>query len=52
VLRGGTLERLQEILGHSSVSVTERYAHLIPGRFSDADRNRVPMDFGSVIHSA
>ncbi len=52
VLRGGTLERLQEILGHSSVSVTERYAHLTPGRFSDADRNRVPMDFGSVIHSA
>lgn len=47
VLHGGTLETLQDMMGHSSVVVTERYAHLIPGRFSDADRARVAIDLTS-----
>lgn len=41
VLHGGSLEKLKEFLGHSSVAVTERYAHLQPGRFTDEDRGRV-----------
>jgi hypothetical protein len=30
-------------MGHSSVQVTERYAHLIPGQYTDADRSRVQL---------
>lgn len=44
VLNGGSLETLREMMGHSSVTVTERYAHLIPGLYSDADRSRVTVD--------
>lgn len=44
VLNGGTLETLREMMGHSSVTMTERYAHLIPGRYSDADRARVAVE--------
>jgi len=44
VLNGGTLETLREMMGHSSVTMTERYAHLIPGRYTDADRARVQVD--------
>lgn len=44
VLNGGTLETLREMMGHSSVSVTERYAHLAPGNYSDVDRARVAVD--------
>jgi site-specific recombinase XerD len=28
---GGSITVLREILGHSSVTVTERYAHLVRG---------------------
>jgi integrase len=41
VMNGGTLEVLAEMMGHSSVTTTERYAHLVPGQYSDADRARV-----------
>ena len=41
VMEGGSLETLREMMGHDSVTTTERYAHLIPGRFTDADRARV-----------
>lgn len=44
VLHGGTLEKLQEMMGHSSVTTTERYAHLIPGNYTAADRARVAVE--------
>jgi integrase len=33
VLTGGSIERLRDIMGHSTVSVTERYAQLKPDLF-------------------
>lgn len=45
VKNGGSLEQAKAILGHSSVALTERYyVHLVPGRFSDADRSRVSVE--------
>ena len=35
VLNGGSIEKLREILGHSTVLVTERYAHLKPELFQN-----------------
>jgi integrase len=45
VLNGGSIEKLREILGHSTVQVTERYAHLKPELFQEADllRADVPL---------
>jgi integrase len=40
VLNGGSIEKLREILGHSTVLVTERYAHLKPDLFGAADMER------------
>jgi integrase len=40
VLNGGSIEKLREILGHSTVLVTERYAHLKPELFQEADLRR------------
>jgi site-specific recombinase XerD len=37
VLNGGSIEKLREILGHSTVLVTERYAHLKRDLFEAAD---------------
>jgi integrase len=37
VMGGGSLATLREILGHSSVTVTERYAHLRPDLFKPED---------------
>lgn len=39
VMRGGDLFKLQKILGHKSVEMTMRYAHLAPAAFA-ADRDR------------
>ncbi|ACG74890.1 integrase family protein [Anaeromyxobacter sp. K] len=36
-LSGGSIEKLKEILGHYSVVMTERYAHLRPDLFSAKD---------------
>lgn len=44
VLHGGSLETLRDMMGHSSVTVTERYAHLVPGLYSAADRARVAVE--------
>jgi integrase len=35
VMRGGDMYKLQKILGHQSVQMTMRYAHLSPDAFSD-----------------
>jgi integrase len=35
VMRGGDIFRLQKILGHQSVQMTMRYAHLAPDVFKD-----------------
>lgn len=38
VLGGRSLAKLREIMGHSSVTMTERYAHLDPQLFGEHDR--------------
>jgi integrase len=42
---GRPIDKLRNILGHSSVDVTERYAHLAPDLFSAADYEAVAVDF-------
>ena len=37
VMNGGSIEKLKEILGHYSVVITERYAHLRPDLFTARD---------------
>lgn len=38
VQRGGNLLELQKILGHTSITMTMRYAHLAPGHLENAKR--------------
>jgi len=47
VLAGGSIEKLKEIMGHSSVVVTERYAHLKPELFRAADYELLNVDLTS-----
>jgi integrase len=46
VMGGGTLEKLREILGHSTVAMTERYAHLRVDLFTARDLATIPLDLG------
>lgn len=41
---GRPIEKLRNILGHSTVQVTERYAHLAPDAFSREDYRAVSVD--------
>jgi hypothetical protein len=47
VMAGGTIEKLREVLGHSTVLVTERYAHLRADFFSPQDLNRISVDLSA-----
>ena len=44
VTNGRPIERLSLILGHSSVSTTERYAHLNPDLFTREDLSAIEVD--------
>ncbi len=44
VLSGGSLEKLANVMGHSSVVVTERYAHLGPDLFREEDYELLDVD--------
>jgi len=44
MLKGGDIYRLQRILGHASIAMTQRYAHLAPAAF-DQDHGR----FGNFV---
>ncbi len=44
VMAGGSIEKLKEILGHYSVVVTERYAHLRPDLFAERDLETIGVD--------
>ena len=44
VMDGRPIEKLGLILGHSSVSTTERYAHLSPDLFTAADLSAIEVD--------
>jgi integrase len=41
VLADQPIEKLREIMGHSTVQVTERYAHLNPDSFTDKNRGAI-----------
>jgi hypothetical protein len=44
VMAGASIEKLKEILGHYSVVMTERYAHLRPDLFPASDLGTIRVD--------
>jgi integrase len=44
-MRGAPLKAIQELLGHATIEMTMRYAHLSPGARRDSARllDRLPM---------
>lgn len=47
MLGGGDLAKLKEQMGHCSVTVTERYAHLSPHLFRSEDEQRIRVDLSA-----
>jgi integrase len=47
VKTGGAIEKLRELMGHSTVLVTERYAHLRGDLFSAADHGRIAVELAA-----
>jgi integrase len=47
VKTGGSIEKLRELMGHSTVLVTERYAHLRGDLFSAADHGRIAVELAA-----
>lgn len=48
VLSGGSIEKLSKLMGHSSVTTTERYAHLRTDLFRVEDYDRLAVDMRAV----
>jgi integrase len=46
VLGGGSIEKLRVMMGHSTVQVTERYAHLRLDLFTDSDLRTMKVNLG------
>jgi integrase len=46
-MSGRPLRELQAILGHTSIAVTEKYAHLVPGYFADGVYGALKVDLAT-----
>jgi integrase len=46
-MAGRPLRELQALMGHSSIAVTERYAHLAPGAFAEGVYQALAVDLGA-----
>jgi hypothetical protein len=44
ILGGGSIEKLSKIMGHASVTTTERYSHLRTDLFRESDFDLVAVD--------
>jgi hypothetical protein len=47
VLGGGSIEKLSKIMGHASVTTTERYAHLRTDLFRESDFDVVAVNLSA-----